>query len=221
MQGGKRALEAPAARHRSFSSHGTSTGTHQCPCGTFVDKSGPCTSDSMLAAQVPWACHVQLVAAISLAHPCRWCMNQQEDGCFKHASVLMGRPVEGNEARVTLRKHVRICVCVYMYIDIGCTMSSRRGHGVVLAKRRPCFACSFYFISLSQSIYAFLLSSFARPDVALLKPQRQTRQKCQASPCLDDAPRALQQARHHQLATKDLQSSALVQRASQPAVHAA
>ena len=114
-----------------------------------------------------------------------------------------------------------ICVCVYMYIDIGCTMSSRRGRGVVLAKRRPCFACSFYFISLSQSIYAFLLSSFARPDVALLKPQRQTRQKCQASPCLDDAPRALQQARHHQLATKDLQSSALVQRASQPAVHAA
>ena len=132
---------------------------------------------------------------------------------------LMGRPVEGNEALVTLRKHVRICV--YMYIDIGCTMSSRRGRGVVLAKRRPCFACSFYFISLSQSIYAFLLSSFARPDVALLKPQRQTRQKCQASPCPDDAPRALQQAHHHQLATKDLQSSALVQRASQPAVHAA
>lgn len=42
-------------------------------------------------------------------------MNQQEDGCLKHASVLMGQPVEGNEALVTPRKHVRICMCIYVY----------------------------------------------------------------------------------------------------------
>lgn len=119
---------------------------------------------------------------------------------------------------------MKACSYKYVYICIStptvlCPPGGAWRHA--RQKRRPCFACSFYFISLSQSIYAFLLSSFARPDVALLKPEWQTRQKCEASPSPDDAPRASQQAHHHQLATKDPQSSVLVQRASQPAVHAA
>ena len=113
-----------------------------------------------------------------------------------------------------------MCVSIYVYRHRLYYVLQEGAWGRA-RQTKAMFRLFFYFISLSQSIYAFLLSSFARPDVALLKPQRQTRQKCQASPCLDDAPRALQQARHHQLATKDLQSSALVLRASQPAVHAA